>query len=228
MILWTIQPIEVVHELERTGKFVCDGRRAERDFRQAYQWMIKQMRKRGIKTKRYPVWAWYRWNCNGQERRGPRLSECRDTCPLNEHFCRIKFEAPDELVLLSDFSLWHCVLNRHFAGTDEEEKKAIEDSLAKLNTKQDLPGIVWEFTDYIRESWERIFDLDLETFHPKIPGWHAGNYITVQACLPYLSKNWVLRTDHFTTKKRSASYIKKWGPLEEEPGFGRGPAKSLR
>jgi len=219
MILWTIQPKEVADLLETSGRFSCDGRRADRDYRDSYLWMATQMANRGITNPEgrlhYPVWAWYRFNHRGKHKRGPRIVECQETCPLNTPFCRIKFDAPDNLVLLSDFALWHCVLNKHYIGTDRSEKRAIKRALSRPQEN---------FLSYMRRSWERIFNLDLKTFESKVPCWGTGDKITIQACLPYILSDWVLQVDHFITTERSMYYRRKWGMLAE-PGFGRGQTR---
>lgn len=220
MILWTIQPKAVADLLQRTGRFVCDGRRADRDFKHAYRWMAEQMAKRGMmKRLRSPVWAWYRFNHRGPYARGPRIVECRATCPLNEPFCRIKFDAPDNLVLLSDFDLWHAALNQMYLGTEEEEKRDIEEAIRQTPEN---------FINYKCKSWEKIFDLDLLNFRSKEPDFASGDKITIQACLPYLLNDWVLQVDHFTTTERSVYYRRKWGFLTEEPGFGRGQTRKKK
>ena len=67
MIIWTIQPYSVYQQLERKGQFYCDSEKSENlkddNFRIAYNWMIKQMKRRKIlllKDAKVPLWAWYR------------------------------------------------------------------------------------------------------------------------------------------------------------------------
>lgn len=67
MIIWTIQPYSVYQQLKSKGQFYCDPEKSENlkenNFQVAYNWMIKQMKRRKIllpKDAKVPLWAWYR------------------------------------------------------------------------------------------------------------------------------------------------------------------------
>jgi len=106
MILWTIQPVEVVEILERDGHFSCKTELSENyeDFRDAYDWIINEMDKRGIARPAntdLPLWAWhtYDWKHKKPDFRTKGLG-CR-----GERCACIEFEIPDEQVLLSDTNI---------------------------------------------------------------------------------------------------------------------------
>ncbi len=68
------------------------------------------------------------------------------------------------MVLLSDFSLWHHVLNYWYLPASPKDEKAFEATLeaAGLDYFKTKPLRNRVFHRRIESSWERIFDLDLE------------------------------------------------------------------
>ena len=42
MKLWTVQPQEVISIIEKTGEFICDETKSDKDFRKAYEWIAKE------------------------------------------------------------------------------------------------------------------------------------------------------------------------------------------
>lgn len=62
MKLWTVQPVEAINIIEKTGAFTCDETKSDKDFRKAYEWIAKEMGKRQIthpKDLTLPLWAWH-------------------------------------------------------------------------------------------------------------------------------------------------------------------------
>ena len=62
MKLWTVQPVETINIIEKTGAFTCDETKSDKDFRKAYEWIAKEMDKRQIthpKDLTLPLWAWH-------------------------------------------------------------------------------------------------------------------------------------------------------------------------
>lgn len=87
---------------------------------------------------RYPVWAWYQY----QDERARRPDLRRSAhAPSGTPLVLIEFELPDDQVLLSDFELWHYVLNDWYVA-------------ARVWRDRTYPPDVRE------RSWRRIFDLD--------------------------------------------------------------------
>lgn len=192
MIMWTIQPYSVYQQLNKNGVFYCDPSKADNlkdtDFKLAYQWMIKQMKRKislppqNVKT---PLWAWYRSSDYHHKR--PDFRWVRD---YPDEVC-IEFNIPEGQVLLSDFEAWHFVLNNWYysSATSEKEWEQGEhwfDSLTK-NKQQRVK----------EKSWQRIFDIT-----PRCGEW-TKNGDVVQGCFWLMKKNqvkkvWRLRKDHKT------------------------------
>lgn len=64
MRLWTMQPLEVLDIIEKTGKFTCDKEKSfwynDECFHKAYDWMIAQMNLYNIPrpdNNTLPIWA---------------------------------------------------------------------------------------------------------------------------------------------------------------------------
>lgn len=155
--LWTIQTIPAWETLQAAGVLRAEPRLAEPDFAAAYRWMVAQMRQRlprpsfAAKT---PLWAWYQYR--GPDRPRPDLRK-RSHLPAGQRGVRIEFELADELVLLSDFELWHLVLNNWYLG----ESEADADAFDKLADQEGYPlPPDSPLNQVVRDSWTRIFDLD--------------------------------------------------------------------
>ena len=184
MILWSIQTAEALRHLERKGRLQGDWRRVDKDYRQAYQWMTGQLCKRlALPMHRPPIWAWH--SCGGAARRKPDLRES-GRLPPGTKGVRLELEAPEELILLSDFMMWHCALNRWHLALNAAEKRKIEalEQAGKL-TEQ-----------IIVRSWSRMFDLSCGSSYL----WGPKKERSIQACLPYIKLDWLRRTDHFTAR----------------------------
>lgn len=149
MILWTIQHIGAWEKAERSGVLRSDARRTWHSFRQAYRWMAAEMNDqvgpppRGV---RHPVWAWFQYE-NARQRR-PDL-RCAEHLPRGTSGVLLEFAMPDREVLLSDFDLWHYVLNRWYLPATLRECRRID----KLSYDEQPRGAEME------ASWSRIFDL---------------------------------------------------------------------
>ena len=150
MTLWTIQSMAAWQALERDRVLVADRGYAPAPFLDAYRWMAGQMERRigrGSRAASFPLWAWYQWR--GTERRKPDLR-------ASGHFhrgrraVRIEFELSCAGVLLSDFMLWHYVLNCWYLPRTLADGEAFE--AMKFPTAR-------AFRRRMEDSWNRIFDL---------------------------------------------------------------------
>lgn len=108
-----------------------------------------------------PIWAWYQWE--GQ-RRKPDLRSSGHL-PRDEQGVRLELEIAAERVLLSDFDLWHYVLNYWYLPENEEAGEAFEKKLAqcslsvyKCDHQNPLPHA--HYRQKIEKSWEKVFDID--------------------------------------------------------------------
>ena len=160
-MLWTIQSIAAWKILQREQVLFADQRHSEDLFLDAYKWMTKQMERRiesESENTSLPLWAWYQWN---GKRRRPDLRRSAHL-PKGQRGVRIEFEQSDKGVLLSDFDLWHYVLNywylpRTVADGEAFEAELSEHDLSFFDTK---PLPVRAYHQRIEDSWDRIFDLD--------------------------------------------------------------------
>ena len=146
MILWTIQHEDAWRSAQGTGFLRADGRRQWRDFRAAYRWMEHEMRRRvgepprGV---RHPIWAWQQYENERVRRPDLRRS---GHLPSGTRGVLVEFTASADQVLLSDFELWHYVLNRwYLPQTPSEAAAMLADTLSVPDPES---------------SWQRIFDLD--------------------------------------------------------------------
>ena len=65
-------------------------------------------------------------------------------------------------VLLSDFELWHYVLNYQYLPLSMKDSRRFDDILEAQGsrTPSDVPGRARSFHCAVRKSWTRIFDLN--------------------------------------------------------------------
>jgi len=160
--LWTVQLAGAWAKIQEDGVLRTDGRRVRREYRQAYEWLARQMEERlGCRPseKALPLWAWYQWN--GATCTKPDLRSCGHV-PKGERGVRIEFEISDRLVLLSDFELWHYALNYWYLPESLKDAEDFEAELSRrgLSFYKTKPLRDRAFHGKIAESWSRIFDLD--------------------------------------------------------------------
>lgn len=160
MILWTIQTAEAVATLERTGVLIANAGEPNPLFAAAYRWLSRQMTHRigPAAEGARPLWAWHAWG--GKKRPRPDL-RCREYLEAGTRGARIELEAADNRVLLSDFSLWHSVLNDNYCATSERDWN----SFIALESRLTATDIRLRATHPLlraktEASWERIFDLN--------------------------------------------------------------------
>ena len=84
--------------------------------------------------------------------------------PSGSNLVRLKFEFPEEQVLVSDFMLWHHPLNYFYLPSSERDDQRFNRELSKRgldhHRSKPLPDPHWH--GEIVKSWDRIFDLDWE------------------------------------------------------------------
>jgi len=159
MQLWTIQTEEAWRALNQRGYLRCRRNDADRDFLPAYDWMVSQMLTRiGQPAKRVslPIWAWYQYDNHRQKRPDLRHSTL---LPPGTRGHRIEFTIPDHDVLLSDFELWHYVLNYWYLPQSERDADEFSARHESLRCSWSNPPHKQRVNDMIRTSWDRIFDL---------------------------------------------------------------------
>lgn len=163
--LWSIQPQEAWEILETEGVYRAKRECVESfwpEFLNAYQWMIRQAEENGIHRPPsciYPIWAWYR--ARGLKGDRPDLRETGHLA-RGEKGVLLELEVERNRVLLSDFDLWHFVLNYWYLAADEADETLFEAEIEArgLNFFRQKPLPDPDYHRRIEESWKRIFDLD--------------------------------------------------------------------
>lgn len=159
--LWTIQPLPVWKVLQSKGYIQARHVLVEKHFRPAYRWMSGQMRLRlgpSPSSIWFPMWAWYQWQGADKKRPDLRFS---GHLPSGKTGVLIEFLAEAAEVLLSDFELWHYVLNYLYLPYSPADETQFDSILASFaaNTPSEVASRHRAFHDAVRKSWERIFDI---------------------------------------------------------------------
>ncbi|PID66006.1 MAG: hypothetical protein CR975_05070 [Gammaproteobacteria bacterium] len=152
MILWSVRELSELEQLQRKGFLSTDPKRIDPDYLTAYHWISRQLEKKVPKPRKdyhYPIWAWQCWDSNRSCRPDLRVRWGK----RGERMVLISFEIPDKLVLLSDFHLWHFVLNRSFLANNQQA----EDDFSALSRKKDKASQTL-CEQKITDSWQYIFD----------------------------------------------------------------------
>ncbi len=150
MQLYSIQPENLYEkllkekELTNNGEFLSDF---GKDFSGQYKWMTEQMQRRGIEKThgaKYPFWAWYKYS---SKKNKPDLRQAGHALRGTNCVC-MELELAEDSVLLSNFDLWHCVLNDMPVFAEDEW----DDSYAayKKQSSEEQARIK-------NQSWEKIF-----------------------------------------------------------------------
>lgn len=167
--LWTIQNEIVWNELQTQGKFIPKVNYIDESFLKEYDWMKLEMEKRlgeSISERKYPIWSWYQYIDKNKKK-----PDLRRTGHLakGETGYRIEIQKNRKEVLLSDFELWHHVLNNQYLPKSEQDEKDFElrMKLKYGNTKPD--NLMKYKRKVIEKSWERIFNMDFENPYVTYP-----------------------------------------------------------
>lgn len=177
MRLWTIQHRAACEEMFRTGVLRADSEYIlEESFRESYEWMVGQMKKRignppvGVEL---PVWAWYQWE---GERKRPDMRSHGRSSDKGVPIVLLTIEVPEKHVLLSDFDYWHVVLN------DGEIIFPIDENAVYSEEER-------------QASWEKIFDYECS-----FDGEERSIGLSTQATLWEIKAEWVLKAEHFKSR----------------------------
>jgi hypothetical protein len=171
MKLWTIQNIEAYKLLKKNGVLHANEEylwcRDGNNLIYAYNWMASELGKKDAKPDgvNYPIWAWYQWEGKRKKRdmRESGLSARGDL------IVQLEIEIPDEKVLLSDFDLFHCVLNNTYVSLSKEDSDKFDKWYESLGIKYDDSEYdasqdekLQKVEKAIVESWAGVFDLTKE------------------------------------------------------------------
>jgi hypothetical protein len=147
MRIWMIADLNLLEAMQAAPVLYCDPARISfPEFLPAYTWMGQQM---ALRIPCYhghlPWWAWHQWE-PGRAKPDLRARTLHNGFAPGAPLVRMELEIPAEEVTLSDFELWHFILNRRYLGWTEEEGNAVERAW-----KGRIPNEILE------ASWERIF-----------------------------------------------------------------------
>ena len=181
--LWTVQTPEAFEILRSTGILQGDKEHVMEGFEDAYDWMKKNMVKRGIllngaSVHDYPIWAWYKL-CG--KKPDLRTSGFAERCtPL----VLLTLKVDPSRVLLSDFDLWHNILNNWYICETEEQYE-------KFNNLK-------YYKAHHKKTWRRVF----KVFDKKLMDFHGitENNQSIQAVLWNISIDDVVGFRYFIAK----------------------------
>ncbi|HEV8658155.1 MAG TPA: DUF3841 domain-containing protein [Thermoanaerobaculia bacterium] len=182
MILWSIQQRECWLLAQKRGAIRADGRRVWRSFKPAYRWMRDQLMTRLGRPPAhitYPTWAWLQYKSADRPR--PDLRHSAHLSPGTQGVV-IEFEIAPEHVLLSDFDLWHYVLNDSYLPAHRGDDRDSPSSRER------------------RRSWERIFDMSFSSNDVAVPFAQKS----VQASLWQIPLEAVKSVREFIARERAA------------------------
>ncbi|WP_460662499.1 DUF3841 domain-containing protein [Kribbella swartbergensis] len=162
LLLHTVQTAEAFDALLSTGSLIADPARAEQDFADAYEWMLRQMAARLPTHGESALWLWARI----------RRRDLVDLCRRSRGEVLLTCRVPRDRVLLSHFDDWHLVLmralcvrsvpgesdedyQRRWETTRDEFEARLEAAAVKTAPVHDWPK---DLRDEIERSWETIFD----------------------------------------------------------------------
>ena len=146
------------------------------------------------------IWAWYQWE--GIDRRKPDLRSS-GYLPKGEKGVRVECQVAEKRVLLSDFDLWHYVLNYWYLPHSEKdaeafEKKLVDAALPLSGFSHERPLPHARYRREIEKSWERIFDVDWVDRQQAIA--HPPEKKSIQATLWELQLADVVKVKEFTAR----------------------------
>lgn len=190
MKLWTIQPVYILNELEQYGVYRARTERISMpEFLPRYDWLCDFLNKKDARPEgvEYPVWAWHTF-CG--KRKKPDL---RYTCygAKGEELVCMELDVPDDKVLLSDFELWHFVLNDWWLDTGMFEPDFTEEQY-DVNHKAFKALSKEEQQAEKEKSWLNIFEVDTVVDNDFI---RRG--VDVQAIFWELRIEWIKKIQYF-------------------------------
>jgi Domain of unknown function (DUF3841) len=171
MRVWMITAAALYTQLEGERILYVDPALAEKYFEKAYAWMRGQM---AVRLPHYeghwPWWAWVRPPC-GHARPDLRARQpYHNGWPMGTPCVRLGLDVPDDDLLVSNFDMWHAVLNDSPLVSSDEAWDAI-DALPEADRRA------------AREAtWLGIFAVD----EPPDPYWHGSKPPVIQACFEVL------------------------------------------
>lgn len=212
MRLWIIQHYQAYNKLLETGVLRANENYCYSDFRLAYDWMVEKMKHNGLVPSagvNYPIWAWYKWE-GKSKRRDMRESGYAE---WGEKIVQLTIEVDDKYVLLSDFDLFHYVLNYWYLPIDIKEQENFEREYTDYGFEwKDLQDFnirtknMKDIRRKIEKGWDRIFDLEREDEN-LIYGSNSNK--SIQATFWELKLEQIVKAEVFIAK-----WIDRWQTIE--------------
>ena len=106
MRIWSIQHQKFVDLLQQKNILHAEWHYVTWavDVRPQYEWLVRQMKKRGIDTQgKPPIWAWH--SCRGWQR-PPSVAIAYNLVGNGTNMVTLEMEVPPEMVLLSSYAIW--------------------------------------------------------------------------------------------------------------------------
>jgi Domain of unknown function (DUF3841) len=170
--VWMIAEATLYDRLKAERVLYVDPTLTDEDFGDAYAWMRGQM---ALHIPGYgghwPWWAWVRPPCGCVRPDLRKRQLYHNGWPAGTACMRLELDVPDIELLLSDFDMWHAVLNNSPLVSSDEEWDTIE-ALPEPQQRS------------VKEAtWPRLFALA----EPPDPFWDGTDrQRTVQACFETL------------------------------------------
>lgn len=126
-------------------------------FTKAYQWRRQAMLDKGVHYMancQHLIWGWYHWNGTKQKKPDRRYRSVYDYFE-GESYVLLELEIDPKRIILSDYDLWHWVLNYWYAGKSREAER-----FAKIYDYYKQKPLPEPGHQLIEKTWHTIFDLD--------------------------------------------------------------------
>lgn len=150
--IYTFQHIDVLKVLEKEGVFYPKERNIFKNpddrkwFGSSYNWMKNQMNQRlDNYSGETPIWGWIEQPGNISVRKSFGANQVRLTANVDRN-----------RVLLSDFDLWHAVLNNYYLSLTSAEEERIDSG--KVVVSQEDKEKRWEYIFDLTKPPQRIMD----------------------------------------------------------------------
>jgi len=186
--VWTIQPFAAWEQFQQQGVITCQARFVDSYDKPAYAWMRHQMARRlpGYQGD-WPVWVWVKWDKTSPR---PDIS-AEGHFPHGQKGVMLECLIPQESVLISDFELWHFVMNNQYLSLSEAESEKWE---ARAASGTITPATLLEEKE---KSWEKIFDFT----SPRDPDWIGDkSEAQLQGCIESLRLDQIVTVTPFTAR----------------------------
>lgn len=163
--LWSFQPVNVVEQLKRGETFICNPEKSEllqseqgtpyQDFHRSYEWISEKLSQKFEKPDNvsFPIWSWYKTYGKYEK------PDLRQFSMYDNNYSLIELSYNENEVLLSNFDLWHNVINNSYCAVTTIEE---EESLYTESQKYFDELLFNSSQKQIEESWESIFNIEKE------------------------------------------------------------------